>query len=316
MLPCAFARVALRLLLQIFYCDHHHIDLPKGHRFPIEKYRLLRESLMALNILPPEELFEAPLARRDDLVLAHSTEYVDAVLNGTLDARAARRIGLPPGPQLIRRSLASVGGSLAASRAALRDGVSGNLAGGTHHAGRDFGEGFCLFNDLAVTAERLLHEGALRRVAILDLDVHQGNGNADIFGDRDDVFVCSVHADKNFPFRKVASSLDIPLPDGAGDEEYLRAVQQALDATLAQNPEIVLYQAGVDPLKDDSLGRLDVSLDGLRRRDALVLEACAERQLPIALSLGGGYTRTIELTVQAHVQTYVELRRVYGRRAS
>lgn len=295
--------------MRVFFADHHELPLPAGHRFPIRKYRMLRERLISQEILSVAELFEAPLVERSRLVAVHDPSYVEAVFSGALDRRAVGRMGFPWSEGLVRRSCASVGGTLAAARAALEDGISGTLAGGTHHALRDAGAGYCVFNDLAVAARALIDDGLVERVLVLDLDVHQGDGTAAIFAGDERVFTCSVHGARNFPARKAESDLDIPLPDDTGDGAYLEAVEQALEASLARsNPDILLYQAGVDPLVDDRLGRLAVSSGALFERDRLVLERSYADGLPVALTMGGGYADPIELTVEAHVGTYRAVR--------
>ncbi len=204
----------------------------------------------------------------------------------------------------MQRSLAAVGGSLCAAAEALESGFSGNLAGGTHHAMADAGQGFCVFNDIAVVILNLLQERSIDRAGVIDLDVHQGNGDAAILGGRPEVFTFSMHGQKNFPFRKVASTLDVGLADNAGDQEYMAALEQSLPQVFAFRPDIVIYQAGVDPLSEDRLGRLSLTLAGLEARDRLVLSECRRRGIPVCLTLGGGYARPIERTVEAHVQTY------------
>ena len=297
--------------LRVFYTDRYTVALPEGHRFPMGKYRAVRERLVETGVLAESELAEPELATREDVALAHTREYVDALCDGTIDPRAMRRIGFPWSPELVVRSLASVGGALAAADEALRTGVSGNLAGGTHHAQAEAGEGYCVFNDLAVVTRKLLARGDAERVAIVDLDVHQGNGNAAILGGTAGAFVFSMHGDKNFPFRKVPSTLDIGLADGTGDEEYLEKLAEALPRVFAFEPDLVLYQAGVDPLEEDTLGRLALTATGLAERDRLVLAACRRHGVPVSLALGGGYAAPIALTVEAHVQTYRVLREIF-----
>lgn len=297
---------------RFFYPDTPDLPLPESHRFPAGKYRLLREKVVADGLLGAARLTASPSVSIDELLLAHSEDYVTRVLNGQLSRDEQRRIGLPWSTALTRRTRAAVGGSLAAAREALGAGVSGQLAGGTHHAQRDFGSGYCVFNDLAVAALALLDEGAVTRVAILDLDVHQGDGNAAILGDHPAAFVVSLHGEKNFPFRKVASDLDIALPDGTEDAAYLAAVDEAWEAVAAFAPDLVLYLAGVDPLAADSLGRLAVSADGLRRRDETVLRRCRAAGVPVAIVAGGGYARPIEPTVDAYAQTWAAARDVFG----
>lgn len=291
--------------VRIFYSDQHAVPLPPGHRFPMGKYARLRQRLVDEAVVPVAWLAPAPLATRADLVRAHAPGYVDAVLAGTLDERAVRKLGLPWSPALVTRSLASVGGTLAAARAALVDGLAGNLAGGTHHAHRDFGSGFCVWNDLAVTAATLLAEGAARRVLVFDCDVHQGDGTAAIFADEPRVFTYSIHGARNFPFVKPAGDCDVELTDGAGDAEVLPLIAASL-ADLARRftPDLVLYQAGVDALAADKLGRLGMSHAGLAERDRLVLTHFRDRRVPVVLTLGGGYAEPIELTIDAHLATY------------
>jgi acetoin utilization deacetylase AcuC-like enzyme len=290
--------------LKVFYSDHYAIELPPNHRFPIEKYRLLREGLLEQEILAPGQLFQSPLASREVITLAHTSDYFDSIYSGNIDPRLMRQIGLPWSRELVRRSLASVGGAICAAEEALSKGFSGNLAGGTHHALAGEGQGFCVFNDLAVAALHLFQQGRIRKAAIIDLDVHQGNGTAAILGSHQDVFLFSMHGEKNYPFRKVPSTLDVGLPDNAGDTQYLFALQRALPAVIAFDPDIILYQAGVDPLQQDRLGRLSLSMAGLAERDYLVLSTCKQNDIPIALAMGGGYARPIQLTVDAHLQTY------------
>ena len=290
--------------MRVFYSDHYTIDLPEGHRFPMRKYRMLREELLQRKIISHDQLHAPELAERDDVMLAHTSRYVHGVLNGTLGPLEQRRIGFPWSEALVARSLATVGGCIASSYAALEDGLSGNLAGGTHHAMRDAGEGFCVFNDIAVSTLRLMREGRVQRVAIVDLDVHQGNGNSDILGDRDDVYILSVHGEKNYPFRRVASTVDVDLPDGTTDEAYMTVVRRELDPVLAFQPDLVYYQCGVDPLHTDALGRLSLTHDGLRERDRYVIETFRSRDIPVMLALGGGYANPIEETIDAQCNLY------------
>jgi acetoin utilization deacetylase AcuC-like enzyme len=297
--------------MKVFYSDHYTMPLPEGHRFPIEKYRLLRYALLRDGVVRDDELHEPPMPSAETLMLAHTHEYVAAVLNGTLNEFQIRKIGFPYSEALVKRSLATVGGALAAAEEALRSGVSGNLAGGTHHAFADSGEGYCVFNDLAVVTKYLLTVEKVRRVAIVDLDVHQGNGNATILGGRDDVFIFSMHGAKNYPFRKVPSTIDIDLPDGTSDKEFLSILKEYLPKVFAFKPDIVLYQAGVDPLKEDALGRLSLTHEGLQERDRLVLKECRKHGIPVSLALGGGYAKPIDLTVEAHVGTYKAVREVF-----
>lgn len=292
------------MTLIVFYADHHEVPMPPGHRFPMAKYRALRQRLLETRVLRADELHASGQASRADLSHAHSQAWIDTFLSGRLTPSQSRDIGLPWSPQLVARTLASVFGTLAAARAALSFGVAGNLAGGTHHAFADRGEGFCVFNDLAVTAAALLDDGAVERVAILDLDVHHGNGTAAIFNDTPQVFTCSIHGERNYPFEKPPGDLDIALPDRADDDTYLEALERALDATVRFRPDLVLYQAGVDVLKEDRLGRLSLSVEGLRARDQRVLQTTHRLHIPTVLTLGGGYARPIDPSLEGHINTY------------
>lgn len=299
--------------MQAFYADQFVLPLPPGHRFPMPKYRLLRERLEGLAGL---EMRQAPAASDGELALAHSPEYVSAVSDGTLSEAQQREIGFPWSEAMVARARRSVGATIAAARGALADGVAANLAGGTHHASADKGAGYCVFNDVAVAARLMQAEwhrarhASLLRVAVIDLDVHQGNGTAAIFADDTTVFTLSMHGAKNFPFRKEPSDLDIELPDGCGDAEYL----EALDAALAElwrrhehaPPGLIFYLAGADPHEGDRLGRLKLTTAGLAERDRRVLAAARERRIPIAMAMAGGYGRVIEDTVEVQFNTIVE----------
>jgi acetoin utilization deacetylase AcuC-like enzyme len=277
------------------------------------KYRLLREALLSSGVLQAEELVPAELVEVEALLRVHTRRWVDAVLGNRLDDAELRRLGFPWSQQLVLRSLASVGGTCAAGRRALVEGIGGNLAGGTHHAFPDHGEGYCVFNDIAVSIRMLQAEGAIHRALVVDLDVHQGNGTAAVFATDPDVFTFSMHGEHNFPFRKQRSSLDIGLPDGAGDDVYLDALARHLPRVLeAARPDIVYYQAGVDPLAEDALGRLSLSHAGLEARDTFVLEAARRSGLPVVVTLGGGYARPLDASVRAHIGTYRAARMVWG----
>lgn len=295
--------------MQAFYADHFVLPLPAGHRFPMEKYRLLRDRIAAE--LPQVRLAEALPASRGELALAHAPAYIDGVFHGTLPAAAQREIGFPWTPMMAERARRSVGATIQAARAAFAEGVAANLAGGTHHASADAGGGYCVFNDLAVTA-RLMQAEWLRqqprqplRVAVVDLDVHQGNGTAHIFRGDASVFTLSLHGARNFPFRKEAGDLDVELPDGCADDEYLQALEQALDL-LDQHfaPGLVLYLAGADPHVGDRLGRLALSHDGLEARDRRVFDWAWQRRVPLAFTMAGGYGRDMADTLQAQLATW------------
>lgn len=272
----------------------------------MEKYRLLRELLLARGILSPASLFEAPRAERADLERVHTPRYLDAFFGGTLTDAELRRLGFAWSPLLVDNARASVGGTLAAARAALEDGFGAHLAGGTHHAFPDHGEGFCVFNDIAVAIRVLQAEGAIRRAVVVDLDVHQGNGTAATFAGDPSVFTFSMHGEHNFPFRKQPSHLDLGLEDGTGDAEYLATLDAHLPHVLeSAHADLLFFQAGVDPLAEDTLGRLSLTQVGLRERDLRVLGAARERGLPVVLTLGGGYSRPLTPSLEAHAGTYL-----------
>jgi len=310
--------------MKAFYSDTFVLPLPEHHRFPMAKYRLLRERLIADGIVAPEDLVIPDPISLDDLRLAHDAAYVDAVEQGTLSTESQRRIGFPWSPMMVERSRRSVGATLAAARDVLEvrlkpdsmhtlkpeemcDRVSANLAGGTHHAFRDRGEGYCVFNDVAVAAAVLLRDGAIARAAVVDCDVHQGNGTAAIFRDEPAVFTFSLHGANNFPFRKEASDLDVTFEDGAGDDEYLEALADHLPHVLDDHqPDIVFYLAGADPYEGDRLGRLKLTINGLRLRDRLVFDACRERRIPVAVAMSGGYCPDVDAIVTIHTNTIRE----------
>lgn len=278
--------------------------LPSGHRFPIAKYAMLRDAVVAECIVPPEAVHEPAAVARDDLLLVHTADYVDRFTHGELTRDEERRIGLPWSEALVERSYRSTGGTCEAARHALRQGIAMNLSGGTHHAFADHGEGFCVFNDVAVAVRSLQRDGHVARAAIVDLDVHQGNGTHAIFAGDDSVYTFSMHGGRNYPFHKVPGRLDVELDDGIGDDEYLDELSATLPRVLADaRPDVVFYLAGADPHEHDRLGRLRMTFDGLSRRDALVLEQCREVGFPVVVVIGGGYGQPIEDTVRVHVNT-------------
>lgn len=298
--------------MRVYYSDHHEVILPPGHRFPMGKYAQLRRALLD-GVVPEPAFVAAPLAQRDELILAHDPAYVDAFFAGTLDVAAMRTIGLPWSAALVARTRASAGGTLAAVRHARACGFAANLAGGTHHAAFDRGSGFCVFNDLAVAARWLLATNPAERVLVFDADVHQGDGTATLLANEPRTFTCSIHGARNFPFRKAQSSLDVELDDNAGDMEFLRAVRGAwAQAVAVFRPTFLLYQAGVDALESDKLGRLRVSHAGMRARDAFVFDAALALGVPTVMTLGGGYAEPISETVRAHVATYQEALQRFG----
>jgi acetoin utilization deacetylase AcuC-like enzyme len=259
--------------VKLYYCDDHAFPLPPGHKFPLQKYRLLREALAQTGEFDFEP---APFADPAIIERTHDSDYVSRFLDGSIEPAMMRRIGFPWSPELVRRTLASVGGTLSATCDALDLGAGGNLAGGTHHAFRDAGSGFCVFNDIAIAIRDLLATGRVRRAAVVDLDVHQGDGTALLFESSPEVLTLSVHGSGNFPFRKQRSRIDVELPDGAGDDEYLAAVERTLPQVFDFAPEIVFYQSGVDPLSSDRLGRLSLTHGGLECRDGMVLNGHVE----------------------------------------
>jgi acetoin utilization deacetylase AcuC-like enzyme len=293
--------------LKIYYCDHYEIPLPAGHKFPMRKYRLLRD---ALSSEPGIELEPAPLADVETICLAHDRDYVESFVRGTIDPRVMRRIGFPWSEGLVHRTLASAGGTLAATAYGLEAGIGGTLAGGTHHAFRSEGSGFCVFNDVAIAIHWLRSQGRRLRVAVIDLDVHQGDGTAHIFEHDPEVFTLSLHGANNFPFRKQRSRIDVELADQTGDDDYLRALDSALPRVWEFAPDLVFYLSGVDALSSDVLGRLSLTYAGLESRDRRVIGAARKQRIPIVITLGGGYSNPIELTVQAHASTFRTAREV------
>lgn len=293
--------------MQVFYATQFVLPLPPGHRFPMGKYQLLRDRLA--DELPEIQLMQALPATDGELALAHTPAYIHGISEGTVEPAILREIGFPWSPAMAERARRSVGATISACRTAFDEGLAANIAGGTHHACADRGGGFCVFNDAAVAARLMQAEQARRgrrlRVAIVDLDVHQGNGTARIFRADDSVFTLSLHGQKNFPFRKEASDLDVDLPDGCGDDEYLQALEGAL-AELERrfDPGLVIYLAGADPHEGDRLGRLKLTWDGLEARDRRVFDWAWERGLPLAFAMAGGYGRRMEDTVQAQMNTF------------
>lgn len=298
--------------VKAFYCDHFVLSLPGGHRFPMEKYRLLRERVLASGAVRPEDLRVPEPAAGEEILRVHEAEYLRRVMTGGLDRAELRRIGFPWAPAMVERSRRSVGGTIAACREALANGVAVNLAGGTHHAFPDHGEGYCVLNDAAIAARAMQAEGRAARVVILDCDVHQGNGTAAVFRGDPTVFTFSIHGRRNFPFRKQRSDLDIELEDGAGDGEYLPVLEEALDHALSHHgsagADLAIYVSGADPHERDRLGRLKLTRDGLRSRDRMVFERCRRAGLPVAVVMAGGYGADVRETVEIHLQTVQEAR--------
>ncbi len=289
--------------MKIYYSDTFELPLPDNHRFPMAKYRLLRQRL-ADTAHPDLELLIPEAATDDQLALVHDRNYLARIRHGQLSDLEIRRIGFPWSPQMMERSRRSVGASIAAARAALEGGVSVNLAGGTHHAFPDSGQGYCVFNDVAVAARIMQQERRAARVLFVDLDVHQGNGTAAIARDDPDLFSFSMHCEKNFPFRKETGDLDVPLPAGAGDDQFLTTLDSAL-LSISQvfRPDLVFYLAGADPWAGDRLGKLALSQHGLQQRDRMVFDFCNQFGLPCAVAMSGGYAPRVEEIVEIHFAT-------------
>lgn len=290
--------------MKIFYTDQFVLPLPAGHRFPMAKYAILRERVHAAGLAGGEPLCVPHAASDEELLRAHDADYLRRVVEGSLTPAELRRIGFPWTPEMVERSRRSSGATIDASRAALAEGVAVNLAGGTHHAFRDHGAGYCVFNDSAVAALAMQAEGRARRLVIIDCDVHQGDGTAAILAHDPSVFTFSIHGQKNFPFHKEMSDLDIELADGAGDEEYLTALERGIcHALSAAQPDLAIYLAGADPYEGDRLGRLSLSRQGLEARDRMVLQFCRDAGVPVVVAMAGGYARRIAETVDIHFAT-------------
>lgn len=290
--------------MRVAFSPHYSIQLVPHHQFPMEKYRAVHATLLTEGVISAGAVQEPEPASSELLQLAHTADYVSRFLAGEVTPAEERLLGFPWSPELARRALYATGGTLLATRFALEDGLAANLAGGSHHAFADHGEGYCAFNDLAVAVRALRQSGAARRIAVIDCDVHQGNGTAAILGGDPSVFTFSVHCDSNYPRQKIPGTRDVGLPDGVEDPEYLAILSAELDAIWqAFRPDFVFYQAGVDPLAGDRLGRLRLTLDGLRQRDELVLRRCRTAGTPVVVVLGGGYGKTLSVTVNAHAQT-------------
>jgi len=294
--------------MRLFPCDRFRLPLPAGHSFPIDKYTLLRQRLERHAAAGAAlEFIEPHAATDDELLRVHCRDYVGRVMAGTLSRDEIRRIGFPWSPHLVERSLRSTGAAVDAAAAAVEDGVAASLAGGTHHAGSNWGEGYCVFNDVAVAAREMQARGAVRRVLVLDCDVHQGNGTAEIFAADETVFTMSIHGARNFPLRKQPGSLDVPLEDGTGDEEYLERLEVAVAESFARaGADLVLYIAGADPYEGDRLGRLRLTKPGLLARDRLGLDAARQAGVPTAIVCGGGYCTDLESIVDIHAATMLE----------
>ena len=287
-----------------FYADHFVLPLPEGHRFPMTKYSRLRQRVLDEGILDPDDMRVPEAATNEELERVHTPDYVRCVSDGQLSETEQRRIGFPWSPQMVERSRRSVGGTIGAMRRAMHDGMSVNLAGGTHHAFADRGEGFCVFNDAAVAARAAQAEELARRVMIVDCDVHHGNGTAAVFRDDPTVFTFSIHGARNWPFEKPASDLDVPLDDGCDDATYDAALREGLHRALQRfEPQLAIYLAGADPFAGDRYGRLALTMEGLAARDRFVLGELHGRGIPVAIAMSGGYARNIDDIVAIHATT-------------
>ncbi len=302
--------------MQVFYTPRYYADIGDNHVFPIRKFELVRDKLLAEGTLKPEELIEPSPAPLDDVLLVHTNDYVSRLCSGNLTGKEIRRLGLPWSETLVRRSFYAVGGTLAATDVALAEGYSSNLAGGTHHAFSNRGEGFCVLNDVAIAVCAMRARNSIRRAAIVDCDVHQGNGTATIFAGDEDTFTFSIHGANNYPLFKAQSTLDVELPDGAADDEYLECLANHLPQVFAHDPEIVFYLAGADPYVGDKLGRLALSIDGLRERDAYVLRECYKREIPVVTVMSGGYGKDINDTIEIHCNTIRMVKEVFESRVA
>jgi acetoin utilization deacetylase AcuC-like enzyme len=297
--------------MKVFYSPRYYADIGQGHTFPIRKFELVRDRLLAEQTIHPDEIVEPSPATIEQVRLVHTEDYISRLCSGTLTTKELRRLGLPWSESLVRRSFFATGGTIAAAHTALSEGYGSNLAGGTHHSFADRGEGFCVLNDVAIAIRLLRQEGLVRRAAILDCDVHQGNGTATIFVDDGDTFTFSMHGANNYPLFKAQSTLDIELPDGTTDNEYLACLTSHLPKVFAFDPDIVFHLAGADPFAGDKLGRLALTINGLRQRDHCVLSACYEREIPIVTVMSGGYGKDINDTIEIHCNTIRAVKEVF-----
>jgi acetoin utilization deacetylase AcuC-like enzyme len=302
--------------VRVFYTPRYYADIGQGHIFPIRKFELVRDKLLAEGTLHPDEIVEPAPAPLADVLLVHTDDYVSRLCSGELTAKEIRRLGLPWSESLVRRSFYAVGGTLAATSAALTEGYSSNLAGGTHHSFADHGEGFCVLNDVAVAIRAMRERKLFRRAAIVDCDVHQGNGTARIFDGDADTFTFSMHGANNYPLFKTRSTLDVELPDGTSDATYLQTLATHLPQVFGSDPEIVFYLAGADPYRGDKLGRLALSIEGLRKRDAVVLRECYQHEVPVVTVMSGGYGKDIDDTIEIHCNTIRMVKEIFEARVA
>jgi acetoin utilization deacetylase AcuC-like enzyme len=296
---------------RIFYSPYYYADIGENHVFPIRKFELVRDRLLAEGTLKKHEIIEPLPASVEDVLLVHTEDYISRLRGGTLTRQEVRKLGLPWSESLVRRSFLATSGTINAARHALENGISSNLAGGTHHAYPDRGEGFCVLNDVAVAIRFLQRENLARRVLIVDCDVHQGNGTAFIFKDDESVFTFSMHGAKNYPLFKETSNLDLELPDETSDREFLEILNEALPRIFLHDPDIIFYLGGADPFEKDKLGRLKLSMEGLRKRDETVLEFAERKSVPIVTVMSGGYALDINDTVEIHCNTIRAVKKVF-----
>lgn len=295
----------------LFYSPFYYANIGEGHIFPIRKFELVRDVLLNEGTLLPNEIIEPKPAKIEDLLLVHTEDYINRLVSGELTAKEVRKLGLPWSQSLVRRSFHAISGTINATFRALEHGISSNLAGGTHHAYPDRGEGFCVLNDIAVAIRVLQKEKLAEKFLIVDCDVHQGNGTAFIFENSPEVFTFSMHGAKNYPLFKEKSTLDIELADGTGDKEFLETLEQALPRIFLHNPDIIFYLGGADPFEKDKLGRLNLSIEGLMKRDEMVLEFAHEHETPIVTTMSGGYASDINDTVEIHCNTIRAVKKVF-----
>lgn len=300
-------------MLSIAHHSCYQLSLPEGHRFPMEKYDLLPKQLLHEGTCSEEDFFIPQKISREIIERVHRSEYVDRLIQQSLDRKEVRKIGFPLSPELIEREITIAGGTVEGAKRALENGIALNIAGGTHHAFSSHGEAFCLLNDQAIAAQYLLDKKLVQKVLIVDLDVHQGNGTAEIFQQQKSVYTFSMHGAKNYPFQKEFSDLDIALADGTGDEEYLTILSQNLPALIEkEQPDFIFYLCGVDVVATDKLGRLGMSIEGCKARDAFVLNYCKNNQIPIQCSMGGGYSKDIKVILEAHANTFRLAQSIYN----
>jgi len=297
---------------RVFYSPYYYADIGENHVFPIKKFELVRDKLLQEGTLQNSEIIEPQPAKIEDVLLVHTEDYISRLRNGTLTAKEIRRLGLPWSESLVRRSFLAISGTIKAARHALKNKVASNLAGGTHHSFPDRGEGFCVLNDVAVTIRVLQKENLAGRFLVIDCDVHQGNGTAFIFKDDAEVFTFSMHGAKNYPLFKENSTVDIELPDKTGDAEFLETLNEALPRIFTHEPDLVFYLGGADPFEHDKLGRLGLTIEGLRRRDEMVLSFAREMEIPIVTTMSGGYAEDINDTVEIHCNTIRAVKRVFA----